>query len=309
VALAVLNVGGLNDKSVLLKPTAPFLLSMSAENHIQTEQSRMTNGMKLSTVTMAFTLITIFCVAPAKADQYAYMAERGGDFGTIDLNSGAFSLLGNSGVTLTGMADHNGTLFGGSYLGGNLYTINPANGTVALVGSSAVSYELFGSTPSGLFALGSDDNLYSINGSTGAATLVGASGLSLSGSWFGFSTGSSSLYFSDGPNLYTLNTSTGAGTLVGNMGGPQLGAMLLEGGILYGGADSPVTEVDTINPGTGVATSGPNVTGTSGNFWALAPDPLTSTVPDESPTLCLLSLVALGSFLFRRRLPTLDVTI
>jgi hypothetical protein len=199
------------------------------------------------------------------------------------------------------MAVDDGVLYGGSYLAGNLYNINPANGSLSLVGSSAVDYELFGSTPSGLFALGTDDNLYSINRTSGAATLVGATGLTLSGTWFGMSTGSSSLYFSDGPDLYSLNTSTGLGTLVGNMGGAQLGAMVQEGGLLYGGQDSSPTAVDTLNPLTGVATVGPSVTGTAGNFWALAPYPVTqNTVPDETSTLSLLAAVSLGGFLVRR---------
>jgi hypothetical protein len=236
-----------------------------------------------------------------KADNIAFMGTVSGQFGTIDLNTGAFSLLGNSGVTLAGMAVANATLYGSSYhtATGTLYTINPANGSLTVVGTSPVDYDDFGSTTSGLYAVGVDANLYSVNSITGATTLIGPTGLGF-GAWRSLSTNSSTLYFANGANLYTLNTTTGAPTLIGNMGGPQQGAMLLEGGVLYGGEDSPGLRVDTLNPTTGAATSGPNVTGTSSAFFALAPNPLPSTVP-EPATTALFALGTIALALFRHR--------
>jgi hypothetical protein len=266
--------------------------------------TRKVNAMMTRTAAAALALTSIFCVMSASADNYAYASDQPGDFGTMDLNTGVFTDIGNMGENLTGMADVGGTLYGGLYHGGSLYTVNPANGNLTVVGTSAESYELFGSVGAGLYALGTDNNLYSINGTTGAATLVGPTGTTLLGGYYGFSTGSSTLYYSDGPNLYTLNTTTGAATLVANMGGPNLGAMLLEGGVLYGGEDSPNVQVVTLDGGTGAVTSGPDVTGADfGNFWALAPDPLTTTagVPDESSTISLLALGGLATVLLRRR--------
>jgi PEP-CTERM motif len=230
------------------------------------------------------------------------MGVNGGAFGTIDLNTGVFTFLGNSSQTLAGMAVENGQLYGLSYSNssGDLFTINPANGNLTSVGPSAESYIDFGSTTSGLYAVGFDGNLYSINANTGTPTLIGPTGVS-NGTWSSLSTNSSTLYFSGGANFYTLNTTTGAATLVGNMGGPEVGALLLEGGVLYGGENSPVLAVDTLNPVTGVATTGSNLTGaSSGSFFALAPNPV--PVPEPS-TWSLIGVggVALLGMMLRKK--------
>ena len=237
----------------------------------------------------ALALASLLCPISLQADNIAYMGVIGGDFGTIDLNTGVFTVLGNSGQTLAGMAVENGMLFGSSYhtAAGTLYSINPANGSLTTIGSSSLDYDDFGSTTSGIFAVGTDTSFYSVNPANGATTLIGPTGIGL-GNWRSLSTGASSLYFSSGANLYTLNTSTGAATLVGNMGGPQIGAMLLEGGNLYGGQDSPSLAVDTIDPLTGAATTGPGLTGSTAAFFALAPNPI--PLPEPS----IVSLLAVG---------------
>jgi hypothetical protein len=236
------------------------------------------------------------------ADNIAYMGTVSGQFGTIDLNTGAFTSLGNSGLTLAGMAVANATLYGSSYhtAAGDLYTINPTNGAVTVVGVSGVDYDDFGSTTTGLYAIGTNADLYSINGISGAATLIGATGLSF-GTWRSLSTNSSTLYFANGTNLYTISTTTGAATLVGSMGSVEEGAMLFEGGILYGGDDSPGGTVDTFNLTTGAATVGPSVSGTSSAFFALAPNPLPASSTPEPGTILLLLGGGAGIVLMKRR--------
>jgi hypothetical protein len=62
-----------------------------------------------------------------KADNIAFMSTNTGVFGTIDLNTGAFTQLGSSAVPLGGMAVANGMLYGSWYHtpgSGTLYTIN-----------------------------------------------------------------------------------------------------------------------------------------------------------------------------------------
>jgi hypothetical protein len=238
--------------------------------------------MKKISIAVALAVAAIFSAISARADHFAYMSVNGGDFGMIDLDTGAFSLLGNSGQTLGGFGVAYGKLYTTSLHSpaGTLYTVNPANGHLTAVGDSSVSVDCFGSTTTGLFAIGTDANLYSINPVTAAATLIGPIGLSL-GSWRTLGPTGTALYFGNGPNLYTLNTTTGAATLVGNMGGPQVGSLLLEGGILYGGQETPDFRVATLNPLTGVATNGPALTGTSNAFYALAPNPL----PDYAATI------------------------
>lgn len=243
--------------------------------------------------TCSFGLL-LLSAATLKADNIAYMGTVNGDFGTVDLNTGVFSMLGNSGTTLAGMAVASATLYGSSYhtATGTLYSVNPANGSLTVVGTSAVDYDDFGSTTSGLYAVGADGNLYSINGTTGAATLIGPTGVSF-GSWRSLSTNSPTLYFASGSDLYELNTTTGAGTLIGSMGSPEEGALLEEDGILYGGENSPGYSVDTLNPTTGVATPGPSITGETSAFFALAPNPLPAQSSAPEPGTFALATVAL----------------
>src|SRR5262249_32104646 len=109
---------------------------------------------------------------------------------------------------------------------------------------------------------------------TGAATLIGPTGLTLGGSR-SLSINADALYFANGANLYTLNTSSGVATLVGTTNGSQVGALIMEGGVLYGGDGSSGLHVDQLNIATGAATVGPNIFGTSNAFHGFAPYPET----------------------------------
>jgi hypothetical protein len=262
----------------------------------------------------------------AKADSIAYMsANAGGNpefesvFGTIDLNTGMFSLLGPTAIggnlafqePLSGMAEANGTLYGaaeGINDNGQLYTINPANGTLTRVGATGLSIANLGSTTTGLFVVDSSLNLYSINPATGAPTLIGATGAGN----FGFSalsTNANSLYFADGNSFYTLNTSTGAATLVGLLGGTfpgetQLTGLLQENGTLYGASEvfSPSLSLDTVDPTTGAATIGPDITGAGVTFvTGFAPFPV-QAVPAPLIGHGLAVVLAVGGVLFGSKL-------
>jgi hypothetical protein len=242
-----------------------------------------------------------------KADSIGFAGSSTGQFGTIDLNTGVFTSLGNSGQTLAGLAVANGSIFATSYhtANGTLFTVNPANGSLTSVGiATGVDYDDFGSTTSGLYAVsfGATQDLYSINPSTGTTTLIGPTGLGY-GAWRGLSTNSSTLYFADGADLYTLSTATGAATLVGAFGGSaEMGVLLTEGGVLYGGDDTD-NRVDTINAGTGAATLGPSPSGGfTGSFYGLAPSPVpTGTTIPEPGTWGLLGAGITAVVLLRRR--------
>ena len=72
-------------------------------------------------------------------------------------------------------------------------------------------------------------------------------------------------------------------------GGVELGAALEEGGVFYGGAEEPSLQVVTLDPVTGVATSGPPLTGATGHFYALAPLPIPSGVSEPSTWAMMLA--------------------
>jgi hypothetical protein len=268
--------------------------------------------MNAKTVILSCAAVLILSVGTVNADEIAFGGTQAGEFGTIDLNTGVFTLLATPGVTLAGLVATNGTLYGADFnqSASNLYSVNPANGSLTAIGSSSVNYDDFGATTGGgLFAVGMDDNLYSIDPSTGAASLVGATGLTLSGQR-SLSNNGSTLFFSDDANLYTLNTSTGAATLVGDMGGAEFDALILDGGVLYGASapDAPL-QVDTINTTTGVATAGPDITGTTSIFFGLAPSPIPSSVPEPGSVGLLGMAIAVLAALRRHdiwfpRLPT-----
>ena len=236
-------------------------------------------------VCVASVLTAGLCIATsARANNIAYAGSVTGAFGTMDLNTGAFTSLGNSGQTLAGMAVANGLLFATSYhtANGTLFTVNPATGALTSVGTATgIDYDDFGATTSGLYVVGTNSDLYSIDPSTGAATLIGPTGLSL-GFVRSLSDDSNTLYFSDGLDLYTLNTSTGAATQVGAFGDSVgMSVMVMEGGILYG-ADYTNNTVDTINVSTGVASVG-STSGAPSALYGLAPNPIPAGSPTPEP--------------------------
>lgn len=247
----------------------------------------------------------IFLVASqfaAKADD-VYMVTSNQEFGTIDLNSGLFTQTGTEAVQVAGLGEIGSSLYASSYNvpAGSLYSVNPANGVLTPIGvPTPVDYTDFGSTLTTLYAVDRSADLYSIDPTTGAVTLVGSTGLTLSG-YQNLSTNSSTLYFGNGANLYTLNISTGAATLVGNMGGPQMGAFVMDGGVLYGGNDVSPSSVDTVDLGSGAATFQSTLSGTGGVFFGLAPIQGTTATPEpRTVSWLLLGLLASGVWIQKR---------
>jgi len=125
------------------------------------------------------------------------------------------SLGTSSQVIDAGLGVADATLYGASNGGNTLYTVSPVNGALTTVGNSSENYDTLGSTPSGgLFEVGVDGDLYSINPSNGTSTMIGATGVAI-GSTRGLSNNATTLYYQDAGSLYQLNTSTGAATLIG----------------------------------------------------------------------------------------------
>ena len=230
-------------------------------------------------------------IPPATLTANAYMlgtAAQGvsNPFGIVDLNSGAFTLIGNMGSGgYDGLAVANGVLY--TEQNGLLYSVNTSNASLSLIGGVTGTPNLatFGSTTTGLYGVsntGSLDvaTLFSINPKTGVITAIGPLGTIPNGQSFysRLSVGSSTLYLEFNSNLYTVNTTTGAATQVGttDSNGYLTSVLLLEYGTYYAGTGAGIA---TINVATGQIDAHSSIFGSAGTPVGLAPDPLTSATP------------------------------
>lgn len=175
------------------------------------------------------------------ADNFAYEVTGPGSdlFGVIDLNTGVFTSLGDTGLTLAGLGSYGGVIYGGGYHGNTLYSINASTAALTAIGTGNIgnNYLLFGSTTSGLYGIGWNDVLYSIDPATGAATQIGSTGLPIGGV-MGMSSGGNTLYVTSNNSLYAVDTTNGSATFLAatNEGEIGFGALVSVGGVLYGGA-------------------------------------------------------------------------
>jgi len=237
--------------------------------------------------------VLVTLAASLQADNLAYMlgtAALGVEnpFGIVDLNSGAFTLIGNMGSGgYDGLAVANGVLY--TEQNGLLYSVNTASANLTLIGGVTGTPNLatFGSTTTGLYGLagtGSNEvaTLFSINPQTGAITaigLIGAGAIPNGQTYYQrLSVGSSTLYMEANSNLYTINTTTGAATQVGTTDSHDYltSVPLFENGAYYAGSGSVI---GTINVTTGQITPGVTLSGGPASLVGLAPDPLPAGTP------------------------------
>jgi hypothetical protein len=244
------------------------------------------------------------CAGALQAGPLAYVGYGGGNFGTVDLTTGAVTTLGTLGQTPAGLGVFNGALYAESYNGnGTLYSVDTSNGALTAIGNSDVFFAGgFGSTLTGLYGVGyasggSSLDVFSIDASNGSATDLGSTGLGL-GAWRDISTNSSTLYFGDGADLYSLNVTNGSASLIGPYGGSaEMGSLVTIGSTLYG-ADDVSDQIDTINTATGAATAGAS---SGGSVWGLAPAPLPASSSTPEPATWSVLTVALGLLLLGGR--------
>jgi hypothetical protein len=250
----------------------------------------------------------------AQADPLAYYMQGGDNagFGVIDLSTGAFSQLGNSGgEAISGLGYYNGVIYAGGYLftpqPNALYAVNPANGSLTLIGNSSEPYMDIGSTMNGVYKLGYDGNLYSINVATGASTLIGPTGLPLNhtccgNGYIGMSADGSNLYINQNDELWLINTTNGLASLVGSTGPAIFSAEVSIDGTYYGNGFTN-GEVFTFDPNTAAVTAGPFTNGL-GDIWGLAPDTVGVPGPIAGAGLPGLIFAAGGLLVWRRKQKT-----
>lgn len=243
-------------------------------------------------------LLFLPTVRDAKADDFAYAeVSEGSLWGTVDLTTGTFTQLGTN-AGLIGLGEVGGTIYGVGVMGGHgtgtLYRVNPLDGSLTTVGTGAASFDMIGSTATGLYGIDYSMNLYSIDPTTGADTLIGSTGLSLP-DHNGLSTGANGLYVfaqygAAAPNMYSINLLTGGATLAGSSAavfGP-----VYENGHLYAETPTPF-QINTVDPATAVNTFVSNVAG-GGTFDGMV---ALNSVPEPSYVLVL--LVAIVGLMYR----------
>jgi hypothetical protein len=221
----------------------------------------------------------------------AYAVDSKGDFGTIDLNTGAYTTVGAPNPNgYAGVATFSNHVFAEDGIG-NLLSVNPTTGATSVIGNGGVALVVFaGSTSAGLYGLDANNDLYSVNSTTGAASLIGSTGLGAITDGFAnsFAVSSNTLFYtfetsSMPATLYTLNPLTGTATAVG----PITGADGLSGAgyinnTLYGFSavifNETSTNIYTVDTATGAAMFVTPTPATIFGASALVPEPSTLTL-------------------------------
>lgn len=219
---------------------------------------RQWRRVRLFVVTAAVTVGFLLASAvDGRADVVFWAAANSGAFGTVNVQTGAFTQTG----TLTGIASG---LLGDLALspGGTLYT-ELSDQTLATVDPVGTKVTVIGATGgNNIFAIrfrsdgvlfgGSHTDLFTIDPATATATHIGAFGVGTSGYYDLVFDDHDTLFMTQNTGmLYRVDTTTGAATAVGPMGLPIVGAAFAEG-MLYGTTtDSAIV---TINTTTGVGT-------------------------------------------------------
>jgi hypothetical protein len=255
-------------------------------------------------------------VAPAQRSWAAgilYGADNGGDLFSIDVATGAGTLVGtlpNASSTeiecepMTVSPKCFSQLPDGFFeiQQFDLATAAGIGGTVAdghsFTGLEYVGRILYGATINGS---GGPSSLRTLNPSTGASSLIGPTGVGpISG--LAFDTNTSVMYGiagGSGPaNLYTINLSSGAATLVGTTS-MQAGSLEFgpDGNLYAGGTGPDAGNLFRINPGTGASTLvGP--TGFTGGITGLTlvqGVPAAPVLSTWGVILAIASLLLIGS--------------
>ncbi len=268
-------------------------------------------------------LLGLFIPALATASPITYVVSHSGQFGTVDLGTGAYTQIGMGAGDLLGLGEGtDGALF--SYTTNNqLVTINPLNGAETVVGNGFAGFSTFSSLGNGeLFGLDFDNNLYRVDPLTGRAILIGPTGLptkkgdncpyadSLSGSanvlyyTLQLGTGCSSTLDS---TLFRIDPATGATTVVGPTGVREIEGTGFVDQQLYGFSTSFQNgkEIYLIDTSTGKATIDATQSASLDRvFGAVELDPPAAPEPGTAGLLALgllLCGIAARSRIRRRR--------
>jgi hypothetical protein len=229
---------------------------------------------------------------------YVYLSSH--QFGTMDLQTGSFSVLGTTSITYEDLTRLPGGTLYATDDSSRLLIIDQNTGAISsVVGTMGNGIEGAKFSGSGILFGYNRNDLYIIDPTTAQSTLVGSFGIT-AGADYNATFNGNTMYLQEtnGPGgtstLYTVNTSTGVATTVGNIGYGVL-ATDFENGTLYGFTTSG--QIISINTGTGAGTFVANQS--SGDVFSAAtagagavPEPASLTMMNGG--LAMVALVALA---------------
>jgi hypothetical protein len=261
---------------------------------------------------LIFTIVAVCLATPTFADTILGTADNGNLYSIVPA-TGATTLIGAQGVTLTDIAAFGGLLYGVDSTT-NLYSIDPITGHAILIGATGQSFNSLAFDSSGvLYAAGAaTTNLFTINTGTGTATQAtnGVNAAYKAGGDLAFV--GSTLYLTAQINvngyttLETVDLTTGAVTAIGtDLGVKNVYGLAYYDGVLYGFSNPTgnSAEAISIDLTTGVGTLLASYGGAGRGAFAFNGATYNGVAVPEPATLATagIALIALGSFAFRRR--------
>jgi len=188
------------------------------------------------------------------SDPTMHACDNSGNLFTVDIGTGASSLIGNSGIDFTDIAfNSTGQLYGIDF--SQLYSINPTTASATLIGAVT-------SAGNGMNALvfdqydvlwaASTTNVITIDPGTGAGTVLAYDSYNSAGD-LAFNTAGALLLTTTDGNLIRIDQTAGTITTIGSIPDQGLYAFGRDSaGDMYG--INSVNQIYSINPATGAGT-------------------------------------------------------